>query len=85
MVLDHRPIFPDGWLAVVAPHRGGAAAFAGRANKVAAVRQRDRASKGWGVIPVGVYDGLRGLGSKPDGPITARMVESESRIRSFII
>jgi hypothetical protein len=32
-----------------------------------------------------VYDGLRGLGSKPDGPITARMVESKSRMPAPII
>ena len=33
----------------------------------------------------GVYDGLRGLGSKPDGPISARMVESKSRMPAPII
>jgi hypothetical protein len=31
------------------------------------------------------YDGLRGLGSKPDGAITARMVESKSRMPAPII
>jgi hypothetical protein len=34
---------------------------------------------------LGVYDGLRGLSSKPDGPITARMVESKSRMPAPII
>ena len=33
----------------------------------------------------GTYNGLRGLGSKPDGPITARMVESKSRMPAPII
>ena len=33
----------------------------------------------------GVYDGLRGLGSKPDEPITAKMVESKSRMPAPII
>jgi hypothetical protein len=32
-----------------------------------------------------VYNGLRGLSSKPDGPITARMVESHSRMPAPII
>src|SRR5208282_4569559 len=33
----------------------------------------------------GAYDGLRGLGSNPDEPITARMVESKSRMAAPII
>ena len=33
----------------------------------------------------GVYEGLRGLGSKADEPITARMVESKSRMPAPII
>jgi len=32
-----------------------------------------------------IYDGLRELGSKPDGPITARMVEGKSRMPAPII
>jgi hypothetical protein len=34
---------------------------------------------------LGVYDGLRELGNRPDGPITARMVESKSRLPATIV
>ena len=33
----------------------------------------------------GVFEGLGGLGSRPDGPISARMVESKSRMAAPIV